>query len=381
MNSPVSAPTPPPHSSSIQHLVLVGGGPAHVATLRSLAQQRPAQLRVTVLGPTVDSPWADNLSPWLSGRQPEPTLLPWTTLVQASGAKLKPWSGGMLSAERSSLTLANGEVLGFDLLSVDLGPWLDRDTVEAAMPGARRHALWMYPLEGAQRLWPQVCALAPERPVHVVVIGPGLDALTLALACDRAFNHQSGRPTGSRVTWVNGGANPCADWPAPAQARLHTELKRRQITVIREACVGLDEGVVRLANGAQLLCDAPILAVQTTTARLWAHSGVALDEHGHPQCQPDGRTTNHPNILTWSADTHGPAGQWPLRLRMALGLVPPRPLPPRPPSRSHWLDLGDGQALLAWRQWAWASPLLGRWHQARLQRQLAALTPPASAAG
>lgn len=378
MNSPVSAPTPPSHSSSIRHLVLVGAGPAHAATLRSLAQQRPAQLRVTVLGPSSDAPWAENLSPWLSGRRSEPSLLPWTALVQASGAKLKPWTGGTLAAAQSALTLASGEVLGFDVLSVDLGHWPERDTVEAALPGARRHALWMYPLDAVQHLWPQVCALAPERPVHLVVIGPGLDALTLALACDHAFNHQPGRPAGSRVSWVNAGADPCADWPAPARQRLDAVLKTRQITVIREACVGLDPGVVRLANGAQLLCDAPILAAQPAPARLWAGSGLALDDAGQPLLEADGRCQSHPQIRVWSPQGAWPATQWHESLRQALGLKPAGPVPTPRPGTTRWLDLGDGQALLAWRRWAWAGPILGRWQQARLQRQLAALTPPAS---
>ena len=60
---------------------------------------------------------------------------------------------------------------------------------------------------------------------------------------------------GARFTLVTGGAEVATGYAPGVQRRVLRQLRRRGITVLREACVGVGPGEVVLGNGARLACD------------------------------------------------------------------------------------------------------------------------------
>ena len=81
--------------SSLRHLVLVGGGPAHMFVLRQLAQARPGDLKVSlVAGPS--TPYQPMLARCLSGQEEIESMdMPLTALGQA-------YADAGMRAERST---------------------------------------------------------------------------------------------------------------------------------------------------------------------------------------------------------------------------------------------------------------------------------------
>ncbi len=255
----------------LQHLVLVGAGPRHRAVLRELGKKRPVNLRVTLISHHPKPIDANRLFGFVMGFDAQADCeVDLTPLLEASGAVLKLGQVTGLSVTDKQLTLTNEEVLPYNLLSVDADGVLDRTCTEARMPGALQRALLTQPVEVFFKLWPQFLQLTQHKPLNIAVIGDGLQAAELALAVAARLAREP-ETRAHRVTLVQGesahsnvtsvtSVNP----PAPPKlARAVTQaLKKAQITVLYDRCVGLSDTEVQLASGMRLACDAPMVALR-----------------------------------------------------------------------------------------------------------------------
>ena len=264
----------------IKHLVLLGLGRAHIQVLRGLADIRPADLHLTVIAPRPQALMSPMVPGFVAGHY---TLaqcqMPLDGLLERSGAHFVAGSVAAIDAHAQRVTLASGDTVAWDWLGINTGPVMDREKIESAMPGARRHALFARPLDGFVHLWPQVLAMATDRAIHLALIGAGATGVELALAAAQALRGPGVAP-GSHVSLLSGGAAPAATLPGPMQVRALRALRRLGVTVIPETCTGLEAGAIHLSNGARLVCDAPLLAIGPQAPAWLADSGLALDDDG-----------------------------------------------------------------------------------------------------
>lgn len=355
---PLPCPTP-------QHLVLLGVTHAHLHVLRGLAQSRPAQLQLTVVTSADEAMYLPTVADLVAGQHtPDQCQLPLAALIERCGARHEVSGIQTLDAQARRLTLTQGRSVNYDWLSLDLPPTMHRETIEAAMPGARAHALFYRPVERFARLWSQLAALHPEQPLHLAVVGGGLDAVELALACHHGIHRLSQRPAGSRVSLVTGGTVPGAGESTGLRQRMVQALKSARITVLPERCTGFALGEVQLANGARLRCDAPILATDTPAPPWLRDSGLALTEAGALALNAGGQSQSHGEVF--AAEAHSTSGSGPALLASLRAAWSNQPLTTRTQARSHLklMSCGNGRALGAWGglsfegRWVWA---LKRW--------------------
>ena len=287
----------------IKKLLLLGAGHAHLHVLASLAGHRPGNLQVTLLTPHAHQTYSGMTPGFVAGRYSEDDCrIALEPLVRAAGAR---WVQGRCSGiDAAGQTVQVSPVqsapdmpatLGYDLLSIDTGAVLDRARLEADMPGAATHALAIRPIETFTTLWPQVMALAQRQPVSLAVVGAGAGGIELVFAAEQAIRHH-GMP-GARFTLVTGGPEVAANYTPGVQRRVLRQLKRRGITVLREACTGITEGEVHLGNGARLACDAPLLAIGTHAPAWLQGSGLALSDEGHVLVNACQQSISHANVF------------------------------------------------------------------------------------
>ena len=370
----------------IKKLLLLGAGHAHVHVLASLAQHRPADLDVTVLCP-YDYHSCSGMTPgFVAGHYTaEESRIALAPLIKAAGAR---WIQGRcvgLDAEHRTVSVAGAGIdtpplLSYDLLSINTGAAIDRARLEAEMPGASTHALNVRPIEGFVHLWPQVMELARDRAVSLAVVGAGAASIELLFAAEQAIREQ-GRP-GARFTLITGGPEVVDEHPEGVRRRVLRQLKRRGITVLREACTGFGEGQVHLANGASLACDVPILATGAH-APLWLQeSGLGLADQGQVLVNPFQQSTSHPEVfaagdVAMRSDAPRPGnGVYTARVAPALAdnllathegqALKPHPAPAR---TLHLLTCGTRHAIASYGPWhlegGWA------WHwKHRIDRDL-----------
>lgn len=334
-------------SSGIQKLLLLGAGHAHVQVLARLAQHRPADLDVTVLTPYPFQTYSGMVPGLVAGRyNNQDCQIPLEPLFKAAGARwVQGRCTGLNAATQTVEVAAAGgnksapAQLPYHRLSIDTGAIVDRHKLEAQMPGAAARALIVRPIEAFAALWPQVLELAGQKPVSLAVIGAGAAGLELIFAAEQRLRGAS--KTGASFTLITGGGEPAANYPSGVRQRVLRQLKRRGITVLREACTGVEKGVVLLGSGASLACDVPLLAIGTHAPAWLQGSGLALSDSGHLLVNAFQQSTSHPNVFgagdvaTRADAPHPKSGVYAVRAG--------------PPLTHNLMAAHHGQPLKAWR--------------------------------
>lgn len=287
----------------IKKLLLLGAGHAHVEVLAQLAQGRPGDLDVTVLTPYPHQTYSGMTPGFVAGRYSEDECrIALEPLMRAAGARwIQGRCIGIDADQRGVAVHASGgaqavpPTLAYDLLSIDTGAVLDRARLDAGMPGAATHALPIRPIEAFTTFWPQVMELAQRQAVSLAVVGAGAGGIELVFAAEEAIRLHG--HAGARFTLVTGGPEVAAGYSPGVQRRVLRQLRRRGITVLREACTGVSEGELHLGNGARLACDVPLLAIGTHAPTWLQGSGLALSDAGHVQVNEYQQSTSHASVF------------------------------------------------------------------------------------
>lgn len=364
--------------SGIKKLILAGGGHAHVHVLAKLAEHRPADLNVTVVTPYPWQTYSGMVPGFVAGRYTaEECQIPLEPLIKAAGAK---WIQGRCTGidpaqntvriETGPANAPEAHALPYDWLSLDVGGVMEKDRLDAMMPGASSHALLVRPIEVFANFWPKLVELGQTKPLSVAVIGAGAAGIELMLAAEQRFR-QSLHP-GSRFTLVAGEAPVASAYSAGVQRRVLKRLKSRGITVLQENCVGVGDGVIKLSGGATLACDAPIVAVGNHAPGWLQGTGLALTDDGLVQVNEFQQSLSHANVFAVGDVSHRVDHPHPRSGVYAVRAGPPlydnlmaahdrKPLKPyQPQPRSlNLLSCGAGHAIASWGpfhaegHWAW----------------------------
>ncbi len=348
----------------MKHLLLAGGGHAHVHVLQDAAREPIAGATVTLVTPFPRQLYSGMLPGWVAGHYTVgQTVIPLPALAQAARVQLIEGRIAGLDAGRRVATLADGREIGYDLLSLDTGPVMDRD----AIPGAREHALFLRPVEHFVTLFEQVLDRAAKKALDVAVVGAGAGGVEIALALAWRLQQLG---TGARVALVAGAEGPLPGFTPAVRAHASAALKARRVTVLPFAAAELGAGFVRLDNGTRVACDVPLLAIGTSAPPWLRPSGLALDERGFVQTGPTLQSVSHPEVFAAGDVASRPDAPHPksgvhavrtgpplaLNLRRAVGggeLQPHRPQP----RTLYLLATGPKHAIASWGPWS----ATGRW--------------------
>lgn len=341
-------------------LVLLGAGHAHVHVLSQLAKAPLVGVQVVLVAPYPRQMYSDMIPGMVAGHYSvDDCVVPLPELVRRAGVRWLQASVTDFHAEARMVRLDNGMELPFDWASINTGPVQDRDTIEAAMPGARTHALFMRPIEGFAALWPRLAAMGDERALRITVIGGSGGGVEMAMALRQRLPR-------SAVTLVCGDHAPGIEYSPPMQARIARALKKRHITVLQENATGFHDGEVQLGCGARLACDVPLIAVGAQAPRWLRDSALALDTQGFVQVNAFQQSTNQPHVFAVGdigsrTDRSGvyAVRSGPALMRNLAAAVRNQPLrAQQPPQRTlNLLSCGDKTAIASWGHWS----AQGRW--------------------
>jgi pyridine nucleotide-disulfide oxidoreductase family protein len=272
----------------LKHLVLAGGGHAHIHVLQDLARLALPGARVTLVSPFPHLVYSAMLPGVVAGHYLlDDCLIALTRLAASAKVELVQAQVVGLDAAARRVTLSSGEVLGYDVLSLDTGPVMDRD----AIPGAREHALFVRPMEHFVQLWSSLNELAKTRSLSIVVVGGGAAGVELAMALQFRLGDQA------RVSLLTGGPPLLEAYSSEVRERAANALKRLAITVLHDCCAQVDATHVKLGSGARLQCDAPLMAIGSSAPPWLRGSALALDAAGFVATNPTLQSTSHPEVF------------------------------------------------------------------------------------
>jgi len=334
----------------MKQLVLLGAGLSHIHLLSTLAAQPLASVQTTLIAPAPRTVYAGMLPGFAEGHDTlNDCAVALAPLLSGTDVQRLMRPAVALDLSARTVSLDDGSIVPFDVLSVNTEPVQDRQRVEQMVPGAREHALFVRPVDAFGLLWPQVVALAQSRALRVTVIGGSKVAVELAFAVAR-------RLPGSSVTLLCG-HTPVGAWGTPQlQARIAQTLKSCGITVMQERATSISAGEVGLSNGARLTCDVPIMTICAQTPAWLQDSGLAMDAQGQIAVDAYQRATHHPQVFAEHDAHHRPNPALTDNLRAVLAGVEPRTAQP-PPSSLEFLSCGGHQAMASWGNYC----VQGRW--------------------
>jgi pyridine nucleotide-disulfide oxidoreductase family protein len=351
----------------MKRLVLLGGGHTHLHVLTAMAREPMPGVQAVWATPYPQQLYSGMVPGWIAGHYTlDECAVALEPLARAAKVELALSPAVSLDTKERTVTLADGRVAEYDVMSLDTGATVDRESIR----GAREHGLFLRPLEHFVQLFERVPALAADRVLDVVVVGGGAAGFEVALAVHHRLNGSG--TEGARVCLVTGDATVLPGFTPPVRQRAIDMLRRARVTVMNQKVVEIGPAQVQLDNGARLVCDVPLLALPVMAPAWIQDSGLALDEQGFVATTATLQSTSHPEVFAAGdvasrndralprsgvfAVRAGPALALNLRRRLAGGEL----MPWQPRERSlYLLSCGERRAIASWGElsaqgrWVW----------------------------
>ena len=344
----------------MRKLLLLGGGHAHVQVLDALARDPLAGVQATLVTPFDRQLYSGMVPGLVAGHYAaDECAIALAPLAAAAGVTLHLAAAVALDAAARRVTLSDGQVLDYELLSLDTGAHMDRD----AIPGARAHALFVRPIEDfIARL---DARLQHSVPVELAVVGGGAAGVELAMALAWRLRRAG---VSSRVALVSGDMLP-GFGPRVRQRALRA-LAALGVTLWPQPCVAIEGDHLQLAGGMRVACDLPLLAIGASAPGWLAGSGLALDAQGFVATGPTLQSVSHAEVFAAGdvaargdaprpkSGVHAVRAGPPLAANLRRWLDGAPLLTHRPQTRTlYLLSCGERRAIAAWGGWS----AEGRW--------------------
>jgi NADH dehydrogenase FAD-containing subunit len=276
---------------SIKKLVFLGTGHAHLYALAAFKESPRIDTDIHLITPYDHVVYSGMVPGMVAGHySTDNCTISIPNLLAKTAIKITYATCTGIDTVTQHLRLSNGTVMHYDVLSLDTGSVMDKDVIDAHIPGAKEHAVFLRPMEQFVKLWPQVMQHAQSRALRISVIGAGAAGIELAMALQFQLPH-------CHISLITGPVPLATGYSTNVQKRVIQALKQRNITVLQDSCVRMDASQLYLTSGAHLACDIPLLTIGGHAPSWLADTSLALDERGYLAVNAFQQSTSHPNVF------------------------------------------------------------------------------------
>lgn len=293
-----------------QHLLLVGGGHAHVGVIKAFAMKPLAGVRISLITRDLHTPYSGMLPGLIAGHYRfDETHIDLARLCRHASVALIHDSVTGLNPDARCVEFAERPDLHYDLISINIG---SRPKL-TAIPGAARHTLPIKPIDAFLRGWEQIAQRATSTTTQddftLTVIGAGAGGVEIALAAQRRLEQlrhgaaarktlEAGTGRKLRVRLVGADERIMPTHNLGVQRRFLSLLKQRDIELILDDPVtAAHADWIETRSGKQLPSSATITTTQASAPDWIAASGLASDAAGFIEVNRLLQSSSHDTVF------------------------------------------------------------------------------------
>lgn len=286
----------------VKELVLIGGGHAHVAVLKSFGMCPIPGVRLTLISPQVATAYSGMLPGYLAGHYGfDETHVDLVPLTRFAGAQFYRDTVVGIDHENSRIQCKNHPPVHFDLVSIDTGS----TPAKADIPGAGEHAIAVRPIDRFLISLEDV-----EKRLHemrnghfrIAVVGGGAGGVELTLSLHYRFmlalqgeSHCDYLPDFHLFTDLQ---TILPTHNLAVQRKFSRILKEREIRLhLGHRVSRIEPGRLITENGVEMEAEAIFLLTQAAAPSWPAKSGLRTDEEGFIAVRDTLQSVSHPRLF------------------------------------------------------------------------------------
>jgi selenide,water dikinase len=277
-----------------KELVLIGGGHSHVIVLRMLGMNPIPGLQVTLISPSVKTPYSGMLPGVVAGHYEEDDIhIDLVPLCRFAGARFFQDRVTGLDLENKMIQCEDRPDVRFDVVSIDIGITPDVESVE----GAKDNVIPVKPIDQFLERWDLFESNRElNHATNVGFVGAGAGGVELCLAVQHRLNN-TGKQAQLKFHLFHDGTEILKEYPASVQKRFNKVLADRNIRLWANFRVErIKDHVVYSESGEKVVLD-DIFWVTSAAPQGWlASTGLELDDEGYILVNETLQSVNNENV-------------------------------------------------------------------------------------
>lgn len=343
-----------------RHLVLVGGGHAHLTILKKLGSYTGRGHRVTLISASPYHYYSGMGPGLLAGTyRPQEARFHVRAMAAAGGGEFVHGRVVRVDPQQKKLLLADGLEVGYDIASFNVGSEVPTARVDCR----GGEFATVKPIENLLKVRQSILEKVSSTPLSLVVAGGGPAGIEIAGNLWRLLRDSGGK---GEITLVGGGRL-LSGFPHEVRQKTLESFRQRGIVSMEGVrLTRLTEGKAQLSDDSGIDCDLAILATGVLPSPLFRDSGLPVGIDGGMLVNSSLQCVEHPELfgggdcICLQGSPLARVGvyavrQNPILYANLLAALEEQPLEPFLPQKDYLLilNLGDGSGLLHRRGRVW----------------------------
>lgn len=258
-----------------KHLVLVGGGHAHMVTLANLHKFIEKGHKVTVVGPSPFH-YYSGMGPGLLGKMYAPEDVRFATkhVVEKQGGTFIIGKAVQVDPKTKTVFLESGNTVYYDVISFNTGSYVPKTIIM----GTVEDVYTVKPIEKLLDAQVRILEVVSRRKIAIGIVGGGPSAAEIAGNAWRLTQYY-GR-NNSRIQ-IFAGKNFMSRFTVDVKKRIFSSLNKRGIEILESGYVGkINTGEIILESGESYDTDVVFLAVGVKPSPIFKKSDLPTGPDG-----------------------------------------------------------------------------------------------------
>jgi len=275
-----------------KHLVLVGGGHAHMVTLSKIHEVVAAGHQVTVIQPS-DYHYYSGMGPGMLGGTYSPDDIRFATrhVVEKQGGKFIRDKATRIDPDAKTVFTESGQALTYDVLSFNAGSYVPTTIVA----DEDQDLFLVKPIERLLEAQKRFVEMVSEKTVEVGIVGGGPSAAEIS-----GNLLQLARESGGHAPSITifSGRRLMDRFPEPVRMRVERDLKRRGVRIIANDYVAaIKSDHIHMRSGQTHAADLVFLALGVVPSPIVEASGLPTGPDGGLRVNRFLQSTAYPHLF------------------------------------------------------------------------------------